>query len=243
MTTSLDYDISPEDQIRGRYIYNSAVGIDNSATLPAFFLPQPNKFHLVTINEYHTFSPTLTNELRIGFNRFHAELRRRQFHLSGTRQFSRISAQRSEPPEDRTRRQRSTERDPEYLSGDGSHYLDQGRAHLKFGVEGRKIIAPQTFTQRVRGDYEYNNTLQLPSGRRARFVRGTQQRRPIYYGDQAALYTTSTTTGASGSNLTLNLGFRYEYTTIPYSQALAEPEPGRQRTGPDRFRLAEGSDE
>ncbi|MBV9888045.1 MAG: carboxypeptidase regulatory-like domain-containing protein, partial [Acidobacteria bacterium] len=70
VTTSMDYDISPKDQIRGRYIYNSAVGIDNAATLPVFFLPQPNKFHLVTINEYHTFSPTLTNELRIGFNRF-----------------------------------------------------------------------------------------------------------------------------------------------------------------------------
>ncbi len=64
---SMDYDISSNDQIRGRYIYNSPVGIDNSAALPAFFLP--HKFHLVTINEYHTFSPTLTNEFRLGFNR------------------------------------------------------------------------------------------------------------------------------------------------------------------------------
>ena len=62
----MDYDISPSDQIRGRYIYNSAVGIDNAATLPAFFLPAPNKFHLVTINEYHTFSPTLTKGGEVG---------------------------------------------------------------------------------------------------------------------------------------------------------------------------------
>ena len=70
ITTSMDYDISSKDQIRGRYIYNSQVGIDNSPALPAFFLPLPSKFHLVTLNEYHTFSPTLTNEVRLGYNRY-----------------------------------------------------------------------------------------------------------------------------------------------------------------------------
>ena len=35
----------------------------------------------------------------------------------------------------------------------------KGAHTIKFGVEGRKLIAPQTFTQRVRGDYEYNNLL------------------------------------------------------------------------------------
>jgi hypothetical protein len=36
---------------------------------------------------------------------------------------------------------------------------------LKFGIEGRKYISPQTFTQRVRGDYEYTETLscRMPS--------------------------------------------------------------------------------
>jgi hypothetical protein len=60
LTTSMDYNISTKDQIRGRYIWNSAVGIDTAANLPAFFTPLPNKFHLVTLNEYHTVSPTLT---------------------------------------------------------------------------------------------------------------------------------------------------------------------------------------
>ena len=66
----MDYDISTKDQIRGRYIYNSAVGIDNTATCRPFSCRYPNKFHLVTINEYHTFSPTLTNEFRLGYNRY-----------------------------------------------------------------------------------------------------------------------------------------------------------------------------
>src|SRR5580704_14833947 len=90
VTTSMDYDISSKDQIRGRYIYNSTVGIDNTATLPAFFLPQPNKFHLVTINEYHTFSPTLTNELRIGFNRFAQIVSAGNFNFPGLASFPNI---------------------------------------------------------------------------------------------------------------------------------------------------------
>ncbi len=86
LTTSMDWDISAKDQIRGRYIYNSAVGVDTSANLPAFFLPQPNKFHLFTFNEYHTVSPTLTNEFRLGFNRFAQEFTSGNFAFAGTRQ-------------------------------------------------------------------------------------------------------------------------------------------------------------
>src|SRR5205814_243547 len=70
LTTAMDYDISAKDQLRGRYIYNSAVGIDASANLPAFFLSAPTKFHLASLAEYHTFNPSLSNELRVAFNRF-----------------------------------------------------------------------------------------------------------------------------------------------------------------------------
>ena len=87
ITTSMDYDISTKDQIRGRYIYNSAVGIDNSSALPAFFLPFPNKFHLVTINEYHTFSPTLTNEVRVGYNRYAQTVNSGNFSFPGLDSF------------------------------------------------------------------------------------------------------------------------------------------------------------
>lgn len=70
LVTSMDYDFSSKDQLRGRYIYNNFGGIDTAATFPTFFTSTPQKFHLVAINEYHTFNPGLTNELRLGFNRF-----------------------------------------------------------------------------------------------------------------------------------------------------------------------------
>ena len=38
--------------------------------LPAFYLNAPTKFHLVTVNEYHTFNVNTQNEFRLGYNRF-----------------------------------------------------------------------------------------------------------------------------------------------------------------------------
>jgi hypothetical protein len=218
VTSSMDYDISAKDQIRGRYIYNSVVGIDNAAALPAFFLPQPNKFHLVTINEYHTFSPTLTNEFRVGFNRFTQSFDSGNFSYPGLDVFPNI-----------------TLNDLNFLNIGPDGNAPQGAiqntyqvaeaitwtksAHtLKFGVEGRKLIAPQTFTQRVRGDYEYN-TLQgylqdvVPDS----FVERSNGD-AIYYGDQSAVYFYVNDNWRIRKNLTLNLGLRYEYTTIPFTQ-------------------------
>ena len=93
IVASMDWDISTKDQIRGRYIYNSVIGIDNSANLPAFFLPQPNKFHLVTINEYHTFTPTLTNEIRLGYNRFAQTFSAGNFTFPGLDSFPNLALQ------------------------------------------------------------------------------------------------------------------------------------------------------
>ena len=37
LTTSMDFNISDKDQIRGRYVYNKITLIDNAATLPTFY--------------------------------------------------------------------------------------------------------------------------------------------------------------------------------------------------------------
>src|SRR6202165_816561 len=58
----IDYDVSSKDQIRGSYIYNNFYAIDNTPTLPAFFLAAPaNINRLITINEYHTFNAAMSN--------------------------------------------------------------------------------------------------------------------------------------------------------------------------------------
>ncbi len=88
---SIDYNISSKDQLRGRYIYNRGDGIDNAAALPAFFLPLPNRYHLITVNEYHTFTPNVTNEFRIGFNRYFNETPAGNFKFPGLDSFPNLS--------------------------------------------------------------------------------------------------------------------------------------------------------
>jgi hypothetical protein len=220
VTTSMDYDISAKDQIRGRYIYNSTVGLDNTAPLPAFFLPQPNKFHLVTINEYHTFSPTLTNELRIGFNRFAQIVSAGNFNFPGLASFPNIDLidlNQLQIGPDGSAPQSSIQNT--YQATEAMTW-SKGTHTVKFGVEGRKLIAPQTFTQRVRGDYEYNDTLTYLQDGVPDSLAERSNGDPVYYGDQIALYTYVNDNWRIRRNLTLNLGVRYEYTTVPYTKRL-----------------------
>ena len=66
---SSDYNFSEKDQLRGRYIANKTSTISTAADLPVFYTPTPVTSYLVSLAEYHTFSPSLVNELRLGFNR------------------------------------------------------------------------------------------------------------------------------------------------------------------------------
>jgi hypothetical protein len=107
----------------------------------------------------------------------------------------------------------------------------KGQHTLKFGVEGRKLIAPQTFTQRVRGDYEYNDTLTYLQDGVPDSLAERSNGDPVYYGDQTALYTYVNDNWRIRRNLTLNLGVRYEYTTIPFTKRLQNLNDGASVPG------------
>jgi hypothetical protein len=88
---STDYNISDRDQIRGRFIYNKISFIDTTATLPVFYTTVPQKAYLVTATEYHTFSPTLTNEFRLGYNRLFQDYPAGNFKFPGLDQFPNLT--------------------------------------------------------------------------------------------------------------------------------------------------------
>ena len=67
---SVDFNISAKDQLRGRYVFNNVSGPDIAAQLPAFYVNVPTQYRLFTLGYYHTFSPTILNEFRVGFNRY-----------------------------------------------------------------------------------------------------------------------------------------------------------------------------
>jgi hypothetical protein len=213
---SLDYDISTNDQIRGRYIYQRAVGIDIAAELPAFYLPQPNKFHLVAINEYHTFNANTQNEFRLGYNRFTNQFSSGNFTFPGLDVFPNIQINSlnginigPDPNAPQFAIQNT------YSIADGITWT-HGKHTLKFGIEGRKLIAPSSFTQRARGDYEYNSLQQYLDDISPDSIGQRSVGESTYYGDQSALYWYVNDNYRIRPNLTINLGVRYEYTTTPF---------------------------
>jgi len=214
---SIDYDISTSDQLRGRYIYNRAVGIDATPNLPAFFLPAPTKNHLVTINEYHTFRPNLTNEFRVGYNRFTNVTNTGNFQFGGLDSFPNleffdINLQVGPDPNG-----------PQFTIQNLYQMSDaitwtKGHHTFKAGVEGRKYISPQSFTQRSRGDYDYTTLDLYIRDITPDFLAERSLGDPVYYGDQSAIYWFANDEWRIRTNLTVNLGLRYEYSTIPVGE-------------------------
>jgi hypothetical protein len=222
LVTSMDYDISSRDQIRGRYIYNNFAGIDTAATLPIFFTSTPAVNHLVAINEYHTFRPNLTNEVRLGFNRFASITPAGNFSFPGLDSFPNLFFNDTglQIGPDGNAPQSGIQNT--YQAAEAITWTKSAHT-LKFGAEGRKLIAPQTFTQRSRGDYEYTSSLLYFQDAAPDALAERSNGDPVFYGDQVAFYWFANDNWRIRQNLTLNLGVRYEYTTTPFttrSQAL-----------------------
>ncbi len=220
----IDYDISSKDQIRGSYIYNNLNLIDNTPSLPAFYLAAPaNINRLITVNEYHTFNSSLSNELRIGFNRSYSLTPTGNFKFPGLDSFPDLLFD-----ELNTLQLGPDPNGPQFGYQNLYQIADnvtwtRGHHTFKFGIEGRKYISPQSFTQRSRGDYEYSSMDRYFRDLNPDLLAERSNGNPVYYGDQTALYWYANDDWRIRQNLTLNLGVRYEYTTIPFgerSQAL-----------------------
>ena len=66
---SVDYSLSSNDQLHGRYIDNKTSAIDTLANLPIFYTPQPTTSHVGSFSEFHNFSPSVVNEFRAAYKR------------------------------------------------------------------------------------------------------------------------------------------------------------------------------
>jgi hypothetical protein len=221
LTTSMDYNISSKDQLRGRYLYNKNASIDTGqtgVTLPAFFTTLAIPYHLVSLSEYHTFSPSVTNELRVGFNRtgFNFTVPNTSFlptlDAFPNLTFDELGGANIGP--DPNAPQSSIQN--LYQAVDNVTLIKGGHT-LKFGIEGRKSISPQVFIQRSRGDYEYATLSafafdQVPDG-------GTNERgfgTVGYSGDNYGIFWYANDSWKIRPSLTINLGLRYEYQSTPF---------------------------
>jgi hypothetical protein len=219
LVTSTDWTISSKDSFRGRYIYNNNQGIDTSAALPAFFLALPHIYHLIALSEYHDFTPNFINEVRVGFNRYY------NITPAGSTTFGTgVVGFPNLTYED----QGATNLGPDpnapqstiqnlYQLTDNVSYI-HGKHTFKFGFDGHKYIAPQTFTQRVRGDYIYNYLTEYLNDVAPTNFGERSAGNFIYYGDETAFYGYGNDIWRISEKMSINMGLRYEYTAVPVGE-------------------------
>ena len=222
-TNAVDYTISQHDNLRLRYVYNRRDGNDTAASFPAFFIATPARYNLISANEVHTFTPYLSNEFRLGYTRFFSQTPVPPITFPGLTQFPSLYfydfSQTNSLGPDPNAPQATIQN---LYSAIESLTWVKGKHTMNFGVEGRKFIAPQVFVQRLRGDYEYNTLGRYLNdvspdafGQRNATPPGVS---PTFYGDQSSIYAYANDDFRMTPKLTLNLGLRYEFTSVPFSE-------------------------
>jgi hypothetical protein len=237
LSTTGDYTISTKDSIHVRYAYNREDTVDTAASLAAFYTNEPARYHLAAITETHVFGPNLTNDIRAGYTRYASQ------DPVGPQAFPGLNAFPSLYFYDLSGKGVSLGPDPNAPQETIQNLYDlvetltwvKGKNTIVVGGEGRKFIAPEIFTQRIRGDYEYNNFSQYlndlsPSGLGQRDATATGQS-PTFYGDQSSIYVFGNDDFRVTPKLTLNLGLRWEFTTVPVGERGQVSEAGANVPG------------
>jgi hypothetical protein len=244
---SIDYNISDKDQLRGRFIYNRQSGLDSNANLPVFFASAPDNNYMYSVSEFHSFTPTLQNEFRGSFSRNFNSIQ------VGSQTFPGMTVIPNLTIDELNGLQIGP--DPNTPTGSIQNLLQlqdnatkvYGKHTIKFGYHFTDVILTNYFIQRVRGDYEYSTLQQYlfdltPDVLGERSAGPTSD--PCGFLQHEAFFNDDFRVK---SNLTLNLGLRYEYVTIPvasryqmYSMpasvpggiTFAEPTPSKNEWSP-----------
>jgi hypothetical protein len=212
---NLDYVASDKNQFRFRLVGNNQRSIDNMATLPEFFSNNPVNSYVVSLSHLHDFSPTMFNEARFAYTRYFSDFPVGAFNYPGLDQFPNLTF-----TTDLNLQLGPDPNAPQSTSINTYTFNDNlskiiGRHTLKFGYDVRRVIAPQFFVQRVRGDYGYTSLGrylfdQVPDDIGERSFGAS-----AFWGNLWSHYAYVNDDFRIRTNLTLNLGLRYEYVGVP----------------------------
>ena len=217
---SSDYNLNPTNQLRFRMIRNKLDSLDTAATLPAFWTTLPQRYLLTTAALYHTFSPRMSSETRLGYNRFTQFIVDPGFKFPGLDRFPNITAEEDlgiNIGPDQNAPQSTVQNLYQIVQ---NFSWNVGKHSFKFGADIRDSISPQHFIQRERGDYLYVNLESylhdvVPENLAERNFGTTD-----YYGNQWATYLYAQDDWRLTPHLTMNLGLRWERTTVPLGMKL-----------------------
>jgi hypothetical protein len=219
---SIDYNISARDQLRGRDMNESTTGFSSTTlpTLPAFFLGRTTTSHLFMLSEFHSFSPTLLNEFRFGYSRYNDDIPAGNFPFPGLTAFPNIVIQDDLGVQlgPYTAAPQSTILNTYQLTDNIT--WTRGRHTLKFGWDGRKYISSSIFTSYLRGDYEYTDLQRYLDDLSPDLVNQRAGNAGPYSGNSISQSVFINDTYKVRSNLTVNLGLRYDYQGISQGDKL-----------------------
>jgi hypothetical protein len=219
---SIDWDVSDHDRVRARYLYTRFSGIDTTQVyLPAFYAMVPDNTHLVSLSEYHTFPSTLQNEFRVAYSRNFDQRSAANVTFPGLAGFPAFYF-------DDVGTGLFFGPNPGYPSGEIQDELQLSdsitktfnRHTIRAGYDFRDVILSTSFVSYPNGDYWYSS-----------LERYLTDLTPDYFGERF-LGANGPLTGPMPAgflqnaaylqddyrilpNLTLNLGVRYEYVTVP----------------------------
>lgn len=217
---SADWDVRESDRLRFRYINNRYDAIDTSATLPVFFTPIPIRAHLASVTHFHTFAPTVTNELRASYNRSTDAYTVPEFTFPGLNVFPNFTFDElgglnlGPGPNNPQSGVQNTYQIVDNLT------WNRGAHTFKFGYDGRKVISPSFFVQRSRGDYYYSTLERFLLDQTPDIIAERSAGGFPFSGDLFSHYAFVSDDWRIGRKLTVNLGLRYEFVDVPYGSKL-----------------------
>ncbi len=215
---SVDYNISDKDALRGRFILNRTGSVDATGFPAVFYGVQPTNAYIATLSEYHTFTPTLINEFRLGYNRFN-----QTYPLFGNQSFPGLDSFPNINVYELNAAFGPDPNSPQYSIQNLYQLTDnvtwtKGSHSLKFGFDGWSAISPTQFIQRSRGDYEWQYLSDYLYDNNPDGIAQRSLGHASYYQNQQLLGFYANDNWKVTPNLTVNLGLRYEYLTVPLSE-------------------------
>lgn len=216
---NFDFVQSNKTTYHSRFIHDSAPQFDTAASLPIFFSIIPQEGRLFSFTMDHNFTPNFTNETRLAYRRYVQQIPVSNIAFPGLDVFPNIGLNElgiNIGPDGNA---------PQFTIENSYQIVDQatwvrGRHSIKFGVDWRNIISPQSFVQRQRGDYEYTTLDLFLKDVQPDFLGERTVGSSPYYGNQHLFYAFAQDDWKYRPNITLNFGLNYVYQQLPLTARL-----------------------
>lgn len=238
---NLDFVQSERMTHRTRFIFDRIRAIDTGAGLPAFFTSIPVDGRLFSYTNVFAIQPNLTNEFRFSFRRSRNDVPVPDIPYPGLDSFPNIELN------DLGVNIGPNGVAPQFGIENNYQLIENltwtvGNHTLKFGIDTRRLIAPQSFVQRQRGDYFYLATESFLRDLSPEFGERTVGVSP-YYGNQWLFFWVCAGQLADSAGADLQLRLPVFLPAGAVYGPFAAAQQRRFRAGPDFVQLARRADD